>query len=198
MTNELSPDVKLSKFSELEGILTAQDFAKQGKEGMPLARKAMEDLYKQMGLSDLSSGLAKTVADERVVGIAINNVADEYNKHKEELTIGQLANHYDSDLSNFLGDSLVKAKKELDEHKNETYGNIMKTMRNAKRTIDGAKDGQFTEEEAKKSEKNMLKYQKVILMINSFEQAREDAYSSKIQEKYMQEQLQGMYKDTSE
>ncbi len=179
--------------NKLEGILAADAFFKQGKDAEPLARKAAEGVYKKIGLSDLSSGLARTVSDPRVVGLAIENVTKEYDEIVGKLTIEERVDMYESDFNEYLGDKADEVRADFEEFKDETYREVMKEIAKAKHIIDGEKVEASTPEDVESAKGTMKKYGKIISIINTIEELRRETYSLDIQKEYASESLQKLY-----
>ncbi len=181
------------RFTNLEGILSASSFMQQGKEGEPLAREALEGVYKKLSLDNYSSGLAKTLRDPKIVGLAIKNVSEEYQEIKEGLKIQEFSNIYSSDLKKYLGDYSEEATKEFAQQGNITYGEIMKKLAIAEHTIKGEKLGVSSKEKVEEAKKVLEKLNPVIFMINSIEHIRTRNYSAKVEDTYLSNAMQGIY-----
>jgi len=138
--------------------------------------KLVEDMFK--GEEDKLDGLlAGIYATEKGTQTAVSVYASKYQNALANLTVSNLWN-FSGDLSDkYIGDLKSKATEEVGKFGDVEFGKIQEKYLSAKEIVD-SKTKNFSKEKKEKAEKDVKKYEKVMITIQTLEDAYLDKYNS--------------------
>lgn len=178
-------------FHNLELSLIAEDYLKQGEEGMHLAKTALELLLKDIPSGN--SGLVKTLTDEKVIPLTIKNELEIYMEGYNAQTVEEMLAYHDAILKDYAGDNFSKVKEELKPFLNKKWSDILLDMEKAKHIIKGEKLKASSKEQVESAKKTFEKYQKVYNTIKLIEQKQHFKLQQKVQDAYVKKAFEEMY-----
>ena len=179
-------------WNKLELAQVAQEYLKQGEQGMPYAKKSLELVLEDIGIKD--SWLVNTVTDPQVVQKTIENQLQFYAQYKQKQTISDLVDYHSKTLNDYLGKDVENAKKELEPFMDKKYLDLQKEMAKAKYLIKGKELGITSDEDVEKNKKVLEKYEKVDLAIKILEGKNMGKLRERVENATMKESMQSLFK----
>lgn len=143
---------------------------------------SLDLLAKDLGLGDKADGFVQgAYASEKGMQKVIQVYAGKYEKEIGKLNVSSLYSEYSSVLAGASSEAKNKIKAAFDKHSGENWGKLNKEISKANFIYGGkAPEGVFNEEDKKKAEETLRKYQDFIQaqgMLDSykFEESRAKA-----------------------
>jgi len=187
ITNKLSYD-----WHKLELADVAKDYLSQGKEALPLVKKSLELLLKDINVSD--PGIVKTITDPDVIQKTIKNELDVYREGYKTQTVEDMLVYHGSTLERYLGENTQKVREELKPFANQKYTEIMQEVITAQHTLEGKEKGvKVSDEDVKSAEATLKKYEKVLTTISVLEQQKKSELRKRIEDSYNKDILESFY-----
>lgn len=174
----------------------AGQYLKQGKEGVPLAKKALELILEDCEIKD--PWIVKTVTDPKIVAKTVQSQLETYSQCKKNETVGEFLDYHKSTLENYLGDKLGKVDEELNPFKDRKLGDIDKEIAKAEHIIEGKEHGLSSDNDVKEAEKIIEKYKKLDSTIKILEQAYMSKFQVRVEDGFVKEALNNMYSPDEE
>ncbi|MFH1503138.1 MAG: hypothetical protein ABIE36_00580 [Candidatus Diapherotrites archaeon] len=174
----------------------AEEYLRQGREGIPFAKKSLELILNDIKTED--PWIVKTVTDPEVLRKTIKNQLDTYSQCKEKQTIGDLLAYHGNDLSKYLGDNLKVANEELGKFAKEKYSDIVKKIKEANHTIMGKELGKNSDEQAEEAEKVKEQYQKVTTPFDLIEGLYFGRFRTRVEEEVTKDVLNSLFSPEEE
>ncbi len=167
-------------------------YLEQGKEGIPYAKKALEKILTMTGRDD--GWEARTLTDPNVIERTIKNQLDDYTTYLSNKNVRDILKMNEETLKATLGNKYQVMRKELKGLEKENYHEIQKKVAQAEHVLKGYKSLKIgTEADAKKAEKTIMKYQKLLITIQQIEEGKNKDFSREVEKELDQEMLQKMY-----
>jgi len=178
-------------WNKLELAQAAGSYLQEGENSAPLARKSLELLLKDIGHSD--SWLGRT-AQDAPLGKAINNCLAEYATHKSDQTIKDYLEYNNKTIEKYVGENAPVLQEELAPFMGMTYGDVIKEQSKAKYILDGKKKHNLgSDEEVKKAEKIIKKYEKIMHTINILDSKKVSELKTRVEDEYNKDVFKSLY-----
>ena len=173
------------------GASVAENYLKQGEAGIPIARKSLELLLKDIGFSD--PWISKTVTDPSIVSKTIENMLDTYYKATKDETVSEIFDFYKEDFEKYLGGNSV-AKDELKPYMDKDYSKILWEYEKAGHVIEGKEKYDLgSNEEVDSAKKTIEKYQKLIRTIGMIKSRKQSQFRNRVEDEVTKENFDKMY-----
>lgn len=180
----------------LGGAKVAADYLRQGKEGIPFARKSLELILEDAQVRD--PWIVGTVTDPEVIHKTIQSQLKDYEKYRGNQTIGDLAGRYEEDITKYLEDNSKTALEELGKFSDQRYSDIQEELEKLNYIINGKKHGRSTDKEVEKAKKSIEKYEKVVATISLLEGLHYRRFGARVEEEVTRDSLRSLYAPVEE
>lgn len=170
----------------------ADDYLKRRDEqGILMAKKTIETLLDEAKVSDPS--IRNVLSDPEVLSKTIDSQLDTYNKYKADETIGDLINYHSKTLDKYVGGGIKKVWEDLKGFAGQKYKDIKKKIAELTYVIKGIEVGKTSEEDAEKAEKELQKYKKVLMTIDSPDTLKLSEFKRKVEESAIKDNYKLLY-----
>lgn len=154
----------------------------KGKQNSPLAKKALEELAKDIGKYDPS--LDAALKDPHVLQKTIESRLETYSKETKNDTVESILNYHEKTFEDYVGSNLENSKEVLKPFMKMKYSDIMQEVGYAQHVLEGAQKGlkKYSKKDIENAEKTMKKYGSVYTAISIVQYKDKDDFKRKIKE----------------
>ena len=179
-------------WNKLELAQIAGDYLKEGKEGVPFARKSLELMLKDIEYSD--PWIVATITDPEVISKSIKNSLREYNVHKKDQTIKEFITYHAKNIEKYVGENLPQFQEELEPFMDKKYREIFQETGKAGHIIEGKeKYGLGSDKEVEAAKKIIEKYQKITLAIKMLEDRKLSQLRNRVEDEITKDSFKAFY-----
>lgn len=175
----------------------AKNYLKQGKQGIPFAKKTLELILEKTNSTD--PWMVNTLTDPEVISKTIESQLSTYDQCAEEESVSEVLKYYSKDFDTYIGDNSKIAKEKLAPFMDENYGKIKKQVSAAQNVIENKKENDYgSKQEVENAKKTIEKY---AILINTLEMLRNQNhknFSNEVEDYVTKESFKKMYSPKEE
>lgn len=186
--------MELDKINAYRPAMVAmQYFERKDKAGAAGALEKLVDLDFGKDGRVLADAVREQTNGNELFASAYANI---YAETLHGATVKDLFGFYDEEFKSRLDEAHYAVAKDIFEGCEEKYSDVLEKLLDAERAIEDFKKGLVSNEDKKKAENVMKKYQPIIFPLQKFEALRIRKISDPVDESTLKETLVEMYKPT--
>lgn len=174
----------------LGNVKVAENFLKEGKEGIPFAIKSLEMILSEAGESTEAT---RVLTDPEVLQKTIESYSQTYSEHNSSQTVEDFMERYSGDLENYFGEDVEVVRDHLKGFGEEKFSDITKKFLRAGHLMKGVKSGVATDEEKEEAEKILDKYKDVFQTLSLIENSYRNKFEQKVKEEVIKDSVKSIY-----
>lgn len=160
------------------------EYAKKDPKS-PLARMTLEKLLGDIGVAD--PGIAATLRDPEVIAKAFQNQSMVYAEGLKTQTVEDRLNYHKGTIEGYLGEDTKKLYEKFGDFLGENYLKLQQKIISANHVLEGKEKGvETSEDDVKKAEKTLKKYEGIYTVLSTLEQDRREQLKKSIEQTYQQ------------
>ncbi len=196
MEKENQPIKLPYNFHDLQYADVAKDYLTKEKgdgKGIKLAQKALEMMLIETKHSHRN--LNDSITDPAVLQKSIESTLGEYSEQKGNQTIKELMGYHKLGIEKYVGEeNTPELEKELEPFMDEKYGVILDKYLRAKHIVEGKEKHDLgSDEDIKKAQDTLKKYEKVILTIQVLDSRKLSSLQNRVENEVAKDTFKSLY-----